>query len=638
MKIIIVGSGVAGAEAGTYLGHIARSPLEIIEIECEPMRRFGGWGFQRFPQAETTNLALRKMYLGRDPEEILSWVADPRVRATWPPELRDLSTAPDAPIPRCLIQRYVTWRREQVDNPLVTYRAITGEAMRVHLGEDRVSVELRDGERVTGDRLIMASGSIAVKVPPFLEALRDHERVIIDPLTLEGHQHRAQLPLDARVLIVGTGLTGEEQANILYKRGHPHLTVLSRNGMRHYAYHEEQSNRPLILDAPPDFLHAETPEEFDEALADFYTHFLEKGHAREDILAAIRPFWDEIRAELGGCYSAAHTLRRFRRSLAVNSIGAPFAVAHNLKEAEAEGALTVLRGHVRDIQSEPDGTFLVRYDDGSDSDLLEIRVDVIINAVGRNIIRHPIWKTLLREGIAKKHAGIGVQVSETGQMISGTGEASDQIWVVGMARAGDHALRHGFLGNTAFNVPQVRAHLYDTLDAMLGNPCPHHLTKLEEVHYRLTRYGLDARLPLGEETPLIWAASEGYPEIGQALIEAGAALNAQNSRGNTALIRAACEGRTQLVQALIEAGADLDVQNDDGYTAVVLAKRRGYPDIVEHLLHADADATLTNHWGLSLDNPGHSPKTPLTGPRDATLEAQIADLIPGLSVLRGGRA
>ena len=42
MKIIIVGSGVAGAEAGTYLGHRARQPLEIVEIECEPTRRFGG--------------------------------------------------------------------------------------------------------------------------------------------------------------------------------------------------------------------------------------------------------------------------------------------------------------------------------------------------------------------------------------------------------------------------------------------------------------------------------------------------------------------------------------------------------------------------------------------------------------------
>ena len=58
MRIVIVGSGIAGSEAGTYLGYRAKQPLEVIEIECEPNRRFGGWGFQRFPITQTTNLAV----------------------------------------------------------------------------------------------------------------------------------------------------------------------------------------------------------------------------------------------------------------------------------------------------------------------------------------------------------------------------------------------------------------------------------------------------------------------------------------------------------------------------------------------------------------------------------------------------
>ena len=33
-KIIIVGGGVAGSEAGTYLGHQAKHPLDIIEIDA----------------------------------------------------------------------------------------------------------------------------------------------------------------------------------------------------------------------------------------------------------------------------------------------------------------------------------------------------------------------------------------------------------------------------------------------------------------------------------------------------------------------------------------------------------------------------------------------------------------------------
>ena len=90
MRIVIVGSGVAGSEMGTYLGQQANSPIEVIEIEREPTRRFGGWGFQGFPDGVTTNLALRKMYLGPDKQEILRWVDDPVVRAQWPEGLRDI--------------------------------------------------------------------------------------------------------------------------------------------------------------------------------------------------------------------------------------------------------------------------------------------------------------------------------------------------------------------------------------------------------------------------------------------------------------------------------------------------------------------------------------------------------------------
>lgn len=629
MQIIIVGSGVAGAEAGTCLGHRARQPLDIVELECEPMRRFGGWGFQRFPGTETTNLALRKMYLGREPEEILRWIEDPRERAKWPAALRDRRFSPDRPVPRGLIQRYVAWRRSQVKNPLVTYRQVTGEAMRVRLeGDDKVSVTLRSGEDITADRVVMASGSIAVKVPAYLEELRGHERVILDPLTLEGHRRRQAIPLGSRVLILGTGLTGEEQAHLLYERGHTALTLLSRGGHRHFAYRQDQTNAPLVLNAPPDFLLAETAEEFDESLAGFFDHLTGKGHSHEDILAAIRPYWGEVRRQLGGCYLAADKLRRFRRSLAVNSIGSTFEVSAALERAESEGVLEVMRGRIETITND-DGAFLVRYRETAEESapLSEIRVDTIINAVGRTIIRHPIWEGLLADGLAAKHAGIGVRVSEEGQMVDALGQASERIWVVGMARAGDHALRHGFLGNSAFNVPQVRAHLYDTVDAMLGDPCPHHATRLDEVLFRVSRHGLDARLSGGDETPLIWAASEGYPEVACALIEAGSALDARNSRGNTALIRAACEGRLALTKALIAAGAALDIQNEDGYTALILARRRGHDQVAAALLSAGADPSLKNRRGRSYDDPGRSPRTPVTGPRHPALEARLIEVI-----------
>ena len=150
----------------------------------------------------------------------------------------------------------------------------------------------------------------------------------------------------------------------------------------------------------------------------------------------------------------------FKRTLAVNSIGVTWEVSENLRQAEAAGKMSVVHGSILGVHAGED--LEVEFDSGTRC------YDYIINAVGRNIIRHSIWDQLLADGIAKKHAGIGVRVSETGRMVNSEEIESDRIWVVGMARAGDHALRHGFLGNTAFNVPQVRSHLYGTIRDLLS--------------------------------------------------------------------------------------------------------------------------------------------------------------------------
>lgn len=159
--------------------------------------------------------------------------------------------------------------------------------------------------------------------------------------------------------------------------------------------------------------------------------------------------------------------------------------------------------------------------------------------------------------------------------------------------------------------------------------------KLTEVLAKLhTPAGMEARLEERNETPLLWAVSEGYHDIALTLIEAGADLNAQNSDGNTPLLRAACENRAELASVLIKVGAKLDVQNNDGYTALVLAKRRENRAIVDSLQAAGVDATLVTRVGPTFAEPGRSLKASREGRRDAALEARILEAI---AKLRDGR-
>jgi len=468
-RIIILGGGVAGAEAGTLIGTHADSHITIIEIECDPARKFGGWGFQEFPITEHTNLALRKMYLGENENEIINWAQSPENRSDWPDEFKNLELQKDSIFPRVLMKKYVEWRRNQVSNPLVTYESICGEGVAVTVVEDagEVQVTLSSGEVITGDRLVMASGSISVKIPSYLEHLAGHRRVIMDPLVREGHEQRAIIPKHVRTLVLGTGLTGEEQVNILLHAGHRNVTLLSREGRRHYAYPRAQTNKPLVLDRRPEFLLAETPEEFAEELNFFYAAHLANGHTHEDILAAVRPHWEGLRKSLGGCEQAVKRIGRFKRSLAVSSIGISYESAANTDIALSDGRLAVLSGHITAVR-EKDGEFVVEASESRGGPVSSITsYDYIINAVGRNIIRHPVWQQMMVDGLATKHASIGVQVNEHGQMLRRDGSFSSQIYVVGMPRAGDHAFRHGYLGNTAFNVPQIRTHVASTMLALL---------------------------------------------------------------------------------------------------------------------------------------------------------------------------
>ncbi|MBQ1960542.1 MAG: ankyrin repeat domain-containing protein, partial [Akkermansia sp.] len=63
-----------------------------------------------------------------------------------------------------------------------------------------------------------------------------------------------------------------------------------------------------------------------------------------------------------------------------------------------------------------------------------------------------------------------------------------------------------------------------------------------------------------------------------ALIKAGANVNAQDEDGNTALMDAADEGHTAVVLRLIQAGADVNARDDEGETALRKAIEERHAD------------------------------------------------------------
>lgn len=96
-------------------------------------------------------------------------------------------------------------------------------------------------------------------------------------------------------------------------------------------------------------------------------------------------------------------------------------------------------------------------------------------------------------------------------------------------------------------------------------------------------------------TPLMAAAKRGDAAAVTALLVAGAHVNTESRRGNTALHLASTHAA--IVRHLLAAGADVDARNEQGETALFLAAKAGATDAVSALLAAGASTAIRNHQG-----------------------------------------
>jgi len=76
----------------------------------------------------------------------------------------------------------------------------------------------------------------------------------------------------------------------------------------------------------------------------------------------------------------------------------------------------------------------------------------------------------------------------------------------------------------------------------------------------------------------------GFADVAQALIDAGANLEASITYGVRPLMLAAGYGETGVVETLLEAGAEVTARNEGGLTALMMVKQKHYVDVI-NLLH-----------------------------------------------------
>jgi hypothetical protein len=106
---------------------------------------------------------------------------------------------------------------------------------------------------------------------------------------------------------------------------------------------------------------------------------------------------------------------------------------------------------------------------------------------------------------------------------------------------------------------------------------------------------------------LIVASGNGHTEVVEALLAAGADVNARDNDGNSSLIFAATFGNTEIVQALLDfqpqddqPGLDVNARDNYGYSALIWAAFKGHTETIQALLAVPGiDVSATNNNGSS---------------------------------------
>jgi uncharacterized protein len=110
-----------------------------------------------------------------------------------------------------------------------------------------------------------------------------------------------------------------------------------------------------------------------------------------------------------------------------------------------------------------------------------------------------------------------------------------------------------------------------------------------EIVNALLKAGANVNAPSRESmkvTPLASAAAAKQNEIAHLLIAHGANVNARAASGHIPLHEAAANGNVELVKLLIECGADINAKTDDGKTPLDLAIEYKRPEVIEVLKKA----------------------------------------------------
>ena len=421
-SVVVVGGGLAGALFVVHLSRLARGPLAITILE--PRTRLGaGVAYSGAEPSHVTNVPAAGMSV--DPD-------DPGAFARWIGRHGDRPKGDERDVypRRWLFGDYVGELVEEAlaDRPDIGLAHVQQNALDVARAADGFVVET-DLRSFAADAVVLATGNPVPQLPEVLKPVSGAAQCIADPWA---PKVLANVPTQARVLIVGTGLTMGDTVAVLRASGHTgEIVAISRRG--------QISRRGLAAAVEPFGDFRQPPSTALGLLRLFRAEVrraVAAGSSWYAVLAAARReawcIWAALPETERSCF-----VRHLRLYYEVHRHIMAGPVYDMIADERHSGTLRVLAARLRHVRPEGSAFEVDLQPRGSARDSVRReRFDSIVNCTGPSYATltrtDPFWMSLTHRGLVRADkAGVGPEVDRQGRAIGASGTAQPDFLLGG---------------------------------------------------------------------------------------------------------------------------------------------------------------------------------------------------------------
>lgn len=426
--IAIVGGGFSGTLSAVNIVRLANEPLRVVIINSHhPLGRGIAYGTPR--GEHVLNVAARNMSAFPDhPDHFLSWL---RTRVDYvdipDPQLREMF------VPRPVYGDYIRSLLFNYMQPVDGHHPATIECV----GSEVIDVQpevsggavvvLEDGESLTVDRVLLATGNQPPNPLPGVEGLCDQAGYFGNPWS--NWHERLPDPTDD-IVILGTGLSMVDVfLTLAEKDWQGRMVCISRNGKLPQSHFRGIDYPDFLPDKPEELGLARLVELLETHCANLRRLGANPGIVVDRLRPHTQRIWQH--------FSLAEKKRFVKEHAAQwnvirHRIAQP--IHQRLTEAVTDGKVTVERGSVRQLSPGDDGCIVVTIDAGTGE--RAIRGGMVINCTGPRTsfakTEIPLYRRLLDKGLVRADPmDMGIDVGPDFSVVDAQGESSKLLFAVG---------------------------------------------------------------------------------------------------------------------------------------------------------------------------------------------------------------